>query len=73
MLANVTASPYAGDPAALLSERLTAPVLWRQTLEALDVDQVIEVGPGGVLTGLVKRTRPGLRAISIATPRTSRS
>ena len=68
VLANVTALPYSGDPAVLLSEQLTAPVRWRQTLEALEVDQVLEVGPGGVLTGLVKRTRADVRAISIATP-----
>jgi malonyl CoA-acyl carrier protein transacylase len=38
-------------------------------MEALDgVDTVVEVGAGGVLTGLVKRCRPDLRAVSVATP-----
>ena len=68
VLANVTASLYPPGVAALLSEQLTAPVRWRQTLEALDVDRVVEVGPGGVLTGLVKRTRPDLTAVSVTTP-----
>ena len=68
VLANVTAEPYDGDPASLLSQQLTAPVRWRQTLEALQVERVIEVGPGAVLTGLVKRTRPDLLALSVATP-----
>ncbi len=68
VLANVTASPYPTGVAALLSEQLTAPVRWRQTLEALDVDRVVEVGPGGVLTGLVKRTRSDLAAGSVTTP-----
>ncbi len=68
VLANVSARPYTGEPGALLSQQLTAPVRWRETLDALDVEQVVEVGPGTVLYGLVKRTRPDLRAVSVATP-----
>ena len=68
VFANLTAQPYGADVPATLSAQLTAPVRWRQTLAALDVEQVLEVGPGGVLTGLVKRTRPDLLARSIATP-----
>lgn len=68
VLANVTAQPYGADVAGLLSQQLTAPVRWRQTLEALDVERVLEVGPGGVLAGLVKRTRPDLPVLSLATP-----
>jgi [acyl-carrier-protein] S-malonyltransferase len=67
----VTAAPYAGDWPAVLSRQLTAPVRWRQAVEALvglGVDTVVEVGPGGVLTGLVKRIAPGVRAVSVATP-----
>ena len=68
-LSAVTAAPYERDWPDVLSRQLTAPVRWRQTVEALDgVDTVVEVGPGGVLTGLVKRCRPDLRAVSIATP-----
>jgi [acyl-carrier-protein] S-malonyltransferase len=68
VLANLTAQPYGTDVRGTLSAQLTAPVRWRQTLEALDVEQVLEVGPGGVLTGLLKRTRPDLRGLSLATP-----
>ena len=71
VLSAVTALPYDGDPAALLSKQLTAPVRWRQVLEALPsygVDRVVELGPGGVLAGLVKRTLPGVRVVSIASP-----
>ncbi|HVM26604.1 MAG TPA: ACP S-malonyltransferase [Mycobacteriales bacterium] len=69
VLSAVTAAPYERDWPDLLSRQLTAPVRWRQTVEALDgVDTVVEVGPGGVLTGLVKRIRPDLRAVSVASP-----
>lgn len=71
VLSGVTAAAYDEDPAAVLSRQLTAPVRWRQVLEALPalgVDRVVELGPGGVLTGLVKRTLPDVRAFSVATP-----
>jgi [acyl-carrier-protein] S-malonyltransferase len=69
VLSAVTAAPYGRDWPDLLSRQLTAPVRWRQAMEALDgVDAVVEVGPGGVLTGLAKRCRTDLRAFSVATP-----
>lgn len=74
VLSAVDVRAYRDDPrsaATTLSRQLTAPVRWRQVLEALPaygVDTVVELGPGGVLTGLVKRTLPGLRAVSVATP-----
>lgn len=71
VLAGVTAAPYDEDPAVLLSAQLTAPVRWRQVLEALPsygVDRVVELGPGGVLAGLTKRTLPGVRVVSVASP-----
>jgi [acyl-carrier-protein] S-malonyltransferase len=69
VLSAVTAAPYGNDWPDLLLRQLTAPVLWRQTVETLDdVDTVLEIGPGGVLTGLVKRCRPDLRVLPVATP-----
>jgi [acyl-carrier-protein] S-malonyltransferase len=71
VLSAVTAAPYDADWPDVLSRQLTAPVRWRQTVEALvatGVDTVVEVGPGGVLTGLVKRTAPGVRALSVTAP-----
>jgi [acyl-carrier-protein] S-malonyltransferase len=71
VLSAVTARPYQQDPAAALSDQLTAPVRWRQVLEALPaygVDRVVELGPGGVLAGLVKRTLPGVQVVSVASP-----
>ena len=67
--ANTTAAPYDDDVAGALSRQLTAPVRWRASLLALPaVDRVVEVGAGGVLTGLVKRTLPGVRAVSFDGP-----
>ena len=43
----------------LLKEQITSPVRWEETLlrlSELGVEEFVEVGPGRVLTGLVKRT-----------------
>jgi len=56
---------------ALLSAQLCSPVRWRQslaTLAELGATQVVEVGPGGVLTGLTRRTLPDAQALSVASP-----
>lgn len=71
VLSGVTAEPYDADVAGTLSRQLTAPVRWREVLlalPALGVDRVVELGPGGVLTGLVKRTLPDVRAVAVASP-----
>jgi [acyl-carrier-protein] S-malonyltransferase len=55
---NGTAAPFV-DIRAELAENLLRPVRWRETLLALrtaGVDRFVELGPGAVLTGLVKRT-----------------
>jgi [acyl-carrier-protein] S-malonyltransferase len=56
---------------ALLSAQLASPVRWKQclqTLAALGVTEFAELGPGGVLTGMAKRSVVSARTISVATP-----
>ena len=65
VLSNV--EPLPTTAAATLKQRLiqqmTGSVRWRETcleIQSQDIEQVIEIGPGKVLTGLVKRTCSGI-------------
>ncbi len=66
---NVNASPVS-DPAIIrenLVKQLTAPVRWTQTIQNMHNDGAttfIEVGPGTVLQGLVKKIAPEAEALS---------
>jgi len=56
--------------------QLCSPVRWRQTLETLDglgATVLVEVGPGGVLSGLARRAAPDLQALSVAARRSRRA
>ena len=61
IISNVTAK-IENDPATikeLLIKQITSTVRWRESLEYMinnGIDQFIEIGPGKVLSGLVKRT-----------------
>lgn len=75
VVANVDAKPHAdgAEFSSLLSAQLTAPVRWRQSLETLfeaGARTFVELGPGGVLTGLAKRGLPQdvIASWSVATP-----
>jgi [acyl-carrier-protein] S-malonyltransferase len=73
VVANVDAQPHREGShwETLLSAQLTSPVRWKQSLIAMaemGVTRFAELGPGGVLTGMAKRTVPGARTISVATP-----
>jgi [acyl-carrier-protein] S-malonyltransferase len=55
----------------LLSAQLSSPVRWRQSVRRLLDDgatTLVELGPGGVLTGMAKRIDRTARAVSVATP-----
>ena len=55
----------------LLVDQLTAPVRFTQAVQSLVADGVgcfVEIGPGGVLSGLIRRIDPSVGAISVATP-----
>ncbi len=73
VIANVDARAHL-DPAdwpGLLSAQLLRPVRWRPTLLAIADDApriIVELGAGGVLTGLTRRTVPGVEALPVATP-----
>ncbi|HET6793843.1 MAG TPA: ACP S-malonyltransferase, partial [Acidimicrobiales bacterium] len=72
--ANVDARVHTGadEWASLLSAQLCSPVRWAQTVESLaSADpgtSFVEVGPGGVLSALVRRIAPGAKAVSVAGP-----
>jgi [acyl-carrier-protein] S-malonyltransferase len=57
--------------APLLVEQLTAPVRFTQAAQALlreGVQTFVEVGPGNVLSGLIKRIDRNAQTISVSTP-----
>lgn len=70
VLSNVDPTP--STEAAVLRERLsqqmTGSVRWREIslrLPEEGIDQVIEIGPGKVLTGLIKRTAPSVALVNV--------
>ncbi len=73
ILTNVSALPKT-DPLLLkqdLVQQITGRVLWRstqQTLQALGVSELLEIGSGRVLCGLAKQTIPNVSCTSLATP-----
>jgi [acyl-carrier-protein] S-malonyltransferase len=72
--ANVTAEPVttAAEARRLLLEQLTAPVRWIQLMERLASDfpgaLFIELGPGTVLAGLLKKIAPTAQCVSCGAP-----
>jgi [acyl-carrier-protein] S-malonyltransferase len=71
VLSNTDPSP--STDAGLLKQRLlqqmTTGVRWRETMEQFGregIDEVVEIGPGNVLSGLIKRGCPGLRCRQVA-------
>jgi [acyl-carrier-protein] S-malonyltransferase len=59
------------DAKRLLADQLTAPVRWVACMQALaevaPAATFVEIGPGNVLAGLLKRIVPGAKAITLGT------
>ena len=74
VFANVTAGPVtrADEAKRLLLEQLTAPVRWTQLIERMVRDVpgalFVEMGPGSVLTGLVRKIAPDAECVACGTP-----
>ena len=61
----------AGDVVPFLLRQIASPVQWTACVERLaaeGADTFLEVGPGRVLTGLVKRIVPDAKALSVEDP-----
>lgn len=73
LVANVTAD-YVSDAAtikSLLVNQVTGTVRWVDSvlkMQATGVTQIVEIGHGNVLTGLIKRIAPEIALVNIATP-----
>lgn len=73
LVANVTARPLRA-PAEIrrrLVEQVTAMVRWRESmlfLQSEEVEEIVELGAGRVLSGLAKRITPEIRARSVGAP-----
>lgn len=70
VVANVTAQPVskADDIRKLLVDQITSPVRWRDTMNffvSSDVTDVVEIGPGKVLSGLARRDMKGVAVHNI--------
>jgi [acyl-carrier-protein] S-malonyltransferase len=70
VVANVNAQPVT-EPSLvreLLAEQITMPVLWHQSMQRIyqeGVRNFVEIGPGKVLLGLLKRSFPDAKGVGI--------
>ena len=73
LVANVTAEPVerAADLSGLLVRQVTATVRWRESMMFMrdnDVDRVVELGTGKVLSGLVRRIDREMSGVAVEGP-----
>jgi len=71
VVSNITARYYdqADDIRIGLTKQLTAPILWQSCMERLlaaGVEQFYEIGPGRVLTGLMRRIHRKTKVVNIS-------
>jgi [acyl-carrier-protein] S-malonyltransferase len=73
IVANVDAAPNS-DPSrvrTLLVRQVDGPVRWEESIRSMvsaGVDRALEIGPGKVLAGLVKRIAKEVRVLSVSDP-----
>lgn len=68
VVANVTAALVTSGIRELLVEQVYSPVLWEDSIRFLieqGVDTFVEIGPGNVLTGLIKKIDKTMKLINI--------
>jgi len=74
VISNVSAEPMKSSESLRddLRAQLTKQVRWRETIRRMvekdGIDTFVEIGPGSVLTGLLKRIAPNAKGISIGSP-----
>lgn len=73
LVANVTAEPVerAADLSGLLVRQVTATVRWRESMTFMrdnDIDRVVELGAGKVLSGLVRRIDREMSGVAVEGP-----
>ena len=67
VISGVTARPFGADPRAALADALVSPVRWVDVLRRLSADgarRFLDVGPGKVVAGLVRRTLDGVEVLT---------
>ncbi|MGL5719411.1 MAG: ACP S-malonyltransferase [Alphaproteobacteria bacterium] len=73
ILSNISARPQT-DPGTLrehVMAQVDGRVRWRESLEYLakeEIEVALEIGPGTVLSGLLRKTCPELKSVAFATP-----
>ena len=78
VVSNVTAAPH-GAPAAiraLLAQQVTSPVRWEESMRyllGLGIRTFIEIGPGTVLKGLMRRIEPEAEVLNLQTAKDVRA
>jgi [acyl-carrier-protein] S-malonyltransferase len=74
VISNLEAKPYPGPEAAaeLLQKQITSPVRWTESVQAMAemaAEVFLELGPGKVLSGLIRRIRPEAKTLNLSAPK----
>lgn len=67
LYSDLTALPYGGDAAELLSKQICSPVMWEKLIRNMiadGIDEFIEIGPGKTLTNMIKKIDSAVKAQS---------